>query len=270
METIVRSFEATIDSVAEGERSIVAKINTATLDRFKTVIDPLGGDTRNFNKTASVLWEHGKSTERGTKPIGRGWAKVRTLERDMLGKTKFAKDDFSQSLFELCRDDVLRSWSINALVHESSKPTTDEIARRPELAECDMIYRKWELAEYSLVSVPGNADATTILVSRGLMQAPEGYVPPEPAKEEPKLEPVTHSERYIDSDGCVWRIYERNGQPIASFPDPELAEECLRVMNVPQTLNHQITLLFGEMRALQEERYREIKEYIDLYTTGRI
>ena len=112
--------------------------------------------------------------------IGRGWAKVLPLERDMLGKTTARKaTSFSQKLVRaMSRRVILRSWSINALVHESSKPTTDEIARRPELAECDMIYRKWELAEYSLVSVPGNADATTILVSRGLMQAPEGYIEP--------------------------------------------------------------------------------------------
>ena len=39
-------------------------------------------------------------------------------------------------------------------------------------------------------------------------------------------------------------------QPIASFPDPELAEECLRVIECSaDALNHQITLLFGEMRA---------------------
>lgn len=270
METIVRAFEAQIDSVQKGERSIIARINTDHLDRFKTVIEPLGGDTRNFNKTASVLWEHGKSAERGTKPIGHGWAKIRSAERDMLGKTKFAKDEFSQSLFDLCEEGALRSWSINAIVHEASKPTDAEISRRPELSECEMIYRKWELTEYSLVSVPGNADAVTLLVSRGLITPPEGYVPPEPVKEEPAPVAVIHTERYIDSDGCAWCIKEKDGQPIATFPDPEMAEECLRSMSNPQTLNHQITLLFNEMRALQEERHREIKEYIDLYTTGRI
>jgi hypothetical protein len=270
METIIRAFEAQIDSVQDGERSVVARINTDSIDRFNTVIDPLGCDTRGFNKTGSVLYEHGKSTERGTKPIGHGWAKVRQAERDMIGKTKFAKDDFSQSLFELARDGDIKSWSISALVRDASPPTKDEIARRPELAECEKIYRKWELTEYSLVSVAGNADCTSILVSRGLIAPPEGYIVPEPAKEEAKPELVIRTERYIDSDGSLWRIFEPNGQPIASFSDPELAEECLRMMAVRSTLNHQTTLLFTEMRALQEEHYREIKEYIDLYTTGRI
>ncbi len=267
METIVRAFEGEITEVKEGERSIVARINTDAVDRLRTVIDPMGGDTKHFNKTRSVLWEHGKSTDRGTKPIGSGWVKVRQTERDMIGKTAFAKDDFSQGLFELCRDGHLRSWSISAMVHQATPPTESEIQRRPELADCDMIYRKWDLAEYSLVSVPGNSDAVTLLVSRGLIQAPEGFVMPEPKIEEPK---IIHSERYIDSDGEFWRIYEKDETVIASFPDPELAEECLRAMNAPQTLNHQIALIFNEMRALQDERNREIREYIDLYTTGRI
>lgn len=265
MELITRAFEAQIDSVAEGERSIVARINTDAVDRYKTVIDPLGGDTRNFNKTASVFWEHGKSAERGTRPIGHGWAKLRTTERDMLGKTKFARDDFSQSLFELCKEGALRSWSINATVQEASPPTIAEKRSRPDLEACDMIYRKWELTEYSLVSIPGNADATTIMVSRGLIPAPDGFVPAPPA------EIITHTERYIESDGSVWRIFDPSGTPVIAFPDPELAEECLRVMNVHgQTINEQMTLLFGKMRALQEQSNRDLQEYIDLYQWGRI
>lgn len=263
VETITRDFEVEFQTL-KGERAILARINTDAVDRYKTVIDPLGGDTRNFNKTASVFWEHGKSAERGTKPIGHGWAKTRRLERDMLAKTKFAKDDFSQGLFELCEDGHLRSWSINATVQESSPPTIAEKRARPELEGCDMIYRKWELTEYSLVSIPGNADATTIMVSRGLIAAPEGFVMPEP------VEVVTRTERYIESDGSVWRIFEPDGKPVIAFADPELAEECLRLMDVTPKPKHEITRLFGEIQAIEAARQAELKEYIDLYQWGRI
>lgn len=264
---LLRSFDAEIENVHEGERSIVARINTNTVDRLRTLIDPLGCDVSHFNKTRSVFWEHGLSTERGTMPIGSGWAKVRRSERDMIGKTTFARDDFSQALFDLCKEGHLRSWSIQARKAKSSPPTAAERRLRPELNECDKIYRSWELAEYSLVSLPGNSDCLTMLVSRGLITAPEGFVPTKP---ETKPEPIIRTERYIDSDGSVWRIFEPDGTQVIAFDDPELAEECLRTMSVSLTLNHQITVMVGTMRGIEEQRRREIREYIDLYRWGRV
>ncbi len=176
MDTIYRNFEASIDQVLEGERAVVARINTSGVDRLKTVIDPLGADTSHFNKTRSVLWNHGLDPIRGTVPIGAGWAKVRRAERDMIGKTSFAKDEFSELCFQGCKDGTLRGWSIKAGVHASSPPTVDEIRSRPDLEDCELIYRKWDLIEYSLTPTPGNSDCVSLLVSRGLITAPEGYV----------------------------------------------------------------------------------------------
>ncbi len=52
---IIRAFEAQIDSVLEGERAVVARINTSTVDRFKTVIDPMGADISHFNNQAFIV-----------------------------------------------------------------------------------------------------------------------------------------------------------------------------------------------------------------------
>ena len=57
---------------------------------------------------------------------------------------------------------------MNIVPTEQSPPTREEIRARPELADCELIYRKWDLAEYSAVAVPGNADALTMIVQRGL------------------------------------------------------------------------------------------------------
>lgn len=264
---LIRSFDSEIVDVLDGERSIIARINTGTVDRLRTLIDPMGADVSHFNKTRSVFWEHGQSIERGTLPIGSGWAKVRRSEKDMIGKTFFAKDEFSQALFELCKDGHLRSWSIHARKAKSSPPTTEERRLRPELNECDKIYRSWELSEYSLVSIPGNSDALTLMVSRGLIAAPEGFVMPEPVVETPK---VIHTERYIECDGTAWRVFEPNGTQTAVFDDPELAEECLRMMGSAPTLSSQIASLFGEMRAVDESRHLEITQYVNLARWGKV
>jgi hypothetical protein len=125
----------------------------------------------------------------------------------MLGKTTFAKDEFSSQLFEAYKDGTLRGWSIKAGVHAASPPTTEEIRSRPELQDCETIYRKWDLIEFSATPTPGNSDCLTMLVSRGLITAPEGFVPEEP-KPEPVLEtPIVRTAPYIDTDGTTWTVH---------------------------------------------------------------
>ena len=265
MEEIIRSFEADMD-VLKGERAIVARVNTSAVDRLNTVIDPMGADVSHFNKTRSVLWNHGLDQIRGTLPIGTGWVKTRRAENDLIGKTKFGGDQFSQELFDQYESGNIRGWSIKAGVKEASPPTKAEIRARPELEGCEVIYRKWDLIEYSATPTPGNSDCLTLLVARGLITAPEGFVPTAP----PEQPAEVHTERYIDSDGSVWRIFEPDGTPVVAFPDPELAEECLRMMNEGPTPNHEIIRLFGEMQAIEAAHKAELKEFIDLYQWGRI
>ncbi len=239
MDTIFRTFEASIDQVLDGERAVVARINTSGIDRLKTIIDPLGCDVSHFNKTRSVLWNHGLDPIRGTVPIGAGWAKVRRAERDMLGKTTFAKDDFSSQLFESYRDGTLRGWSIKAGVHESSPPTREEIRSRPELEECETIYRKWDLIEFSATPTPGNSDCLTMLVSRGLITAPEGFVPNARTINEVPLTKVDLGpmvmldppqkivKRYITGSGDSWTVHAEDGKELGKHKTKEGAEKQL-------------------------------------------
>jgi len=222
MTEIIRTFEAEIDSVLDGERAVVARINTAAVDRLRTVIDPLGADTSHFNKTASVLWQHGLDPIRGTVPIGHGWVKVRRAEKDMLGKTKFGKDDFSNALFEGYKDGSIRGWSIKAGVQESSPPTREEIRSNPALSECEMIYRKWDLIEYSATPTPGNSDCLTLLVSRGLVTAPEGFVPTVKLVEQPII-----VARYITHSGGKWIVHAEDGKVLGRHDSKAEAESQL-------------------------------------------
>ncbi len=337
MDTIFRTFEASIDSVLDGERAVVARINTAGVDRLKTVIDPLGCDVSHFNKTRSVLWNHGLDPIRGTVPIGAGWAKVRRAQRDMIGKTAFAKDEFSNQLFESYKDGTLRGWSIKAGVHQSSPPTIDEIRAMPELEECETIYRKWDLIEFSATPTPGNSDCLTMLVSRGLITAPEGFVVPptesvqgfpgmqrhrqanpsivvqslvapgvyryitgsgeswtvhaedgknlgthktkeEAEKQLAAIEAHKHEERtapYIESDGKLWTVYHASGERCMMLPDPEMADECLRLLTAKPDNKRgyyaaEASQAITEMRRMLDATRTEIKEYIDLYKHGRV
>ncbi len=285
-----RSYEIDVETVLEGERSVVARINTSGVDRLKTVIDPLGCDVSHFNKTRSVLWNHGLDPIRGTVPIGVGWAKVRRSERDMIAKTVFAKDPeddknrFCDKLFDACRTGACRGWSIKAGVHAASPPTKDEIRARPELEDCEMIYRKWDLIEYSLTPTPGNSDCLTMLVSRGLITAPEGFVATDAQRDaQPETDgatqisekPIERTSPYIETDGKLWVIHHANGERCMALPDPEQADECLRLLTAkPESKRDyyaaEAAQAIAETRRIYGDISNEIKEYIDLYRHGRV
>ncbi len=284
MQEIFRAFEAEIDSVLDGERAVVARINNTAVDRLNTVIDPLGCNVTHFNKTRSVLWQHGQDPIRGTVPIGSGWVKVRRSEGDMLGKTSFAKDDFSSQLFDAYKEGTIRGWSIKAAVQEASPPTKEEIRSRPDLEGCEMVYRKWDLIEYSATPTPGNSDCLSLLVSRGLITPPEGYEPPTIEKQlaavienvpalleamGSKL-PAEHKERWVDTDGQHWFVTEPDGTRIAKFRDEPTAFECIRAMENSRSFEQTLIGLHTEQRARFEQQKDDLLAEIALRQWGII
>jgi len=266
---IIRSFEATIDSVLEGERAVVARINTGAVDRLRTVIDPLGCDVSHFNKTRSVLWNHGLDPIRGTVPIGEGWAKIRRSENDMIGKCRFDTDPLADMLFEKYKAGSLRGWSIKAGVHEASPPSKAEIRSNPEWEECEMVYRKWDLLEFSATGTPGNSDCVSLMVSRGLITQPEGFVPTEPPPE-PAKDPERSLVPHIESDGGYWYV---RGLAVESprFTSARDAEQLLAmVSSPPPSLSSFYVSLLNQTRATNTQFQRDLEAIIDLKVRGRV
>lgn len=237
MSNVIRAYDATIDSVDKAERSMVARINTAGLDRYKTVIDPKGARLDNYRKNPVVLWEHGKDARRFTDPIGRNlWVRSSGGERpsELLAKTRFLDDDFSQQRYEWYRDGVLNAFSVNILPDDSSTspPTKDEQRARPELADCLMMYRTWDLAEYSGTAVPGNADCLTGERAAALLEAVQrGLWLPDDVK--PLIEakaaeiPQQTTERYITHKGGKWIVHAESGKVLGEHDSEEGAKKQL-------------------------------------------
>ena len=150
-----------------------------------------------------VLFEHGKSPVRGSVPIGRNvWIKQDNVGRGrILAKTRFAEDEFSDLLFSFYKDGTMRGWSISILPEDVGPPSRDEVRSRPELKECELVYRTSEMLEYSAVGIPGAADclsdpelrSLSTLVMRGF------WTPTEDVK--PLVEPIV--ERMCESGGMA-------------------------------------------------------------------
>ena len=193
---ITRAYAASKLDVSEGERAVVARINTDEVDRYETVIDPAGIDLKAYRSNPVVLWEHGCDFgTRGSVPIGRAaWIRYDKTDGAVVAKTIFHDDEFSDSIFRLYQAEALRGFSVCVMPREFGSPTPDEIRARPELAECRCIYRKSELGEYSAVAVPGNREALALAVSRGLW-LPEALKPE--AQTTPELPPLV-GRRFAD------------------------------------------------------------------------
>jgi hypothetical protein len=166
-----RAFAAGIDDVSVNRRSVTARINTGTVDRYRTVVPPSGGDFKNFMRSPAVLWEHGEDPTRGRQPIGHATSvKFRRADNDLLAVTQFKQDEYSERIFQDYLSGVLTAFSIDFLpdLGRSSAPTSAEIRMNPSWADAHTVYRAWELTGYSAVSYPGNPEALALAVERGL------------------------------------------------------------------------------------------------------
>src|ERR1700761_4333928 len=141
MTTIIRAFEATVDDVKAGERSVVARIGGRDIDRHNTVIEPKGIALESYRKNPVVLWEHGRDPARGMLPVGRNqW--IKSDGDKLIAKTVFRDDPYANELFRAYQDGDLSGWSVNVLSHEASPPTSEEMRSNPTLGRCEMIYRR--------------------------------------------------------------------------------------------------------------------------------
>jgi hypothetical protein len=166
---LVRAIEAAIDDVNHRRREVTAKISTAALDRFNTVIEPGGIDLRAFRNSPCVLWEHGRDPTRGRLPIGTSTRQDQSRSA-IIATTQFGTDSYSDNLYGMYREGMLRGWSVFVIPDpkQTSRATRAEIRNRPELADADFVCRASELGEYSGVSVTGNPETLTMLVERGI------------------------------------------------------------------------------------------------------
>jgi hypothetical protein len=177
--SMLRIYRAEVSDVNRKRRSIVATINTDSVDGYGTVVDPNGMDRSGYNDI--VLWEHGLSVMRGTLPVGNcGFMRLiqdrgRTLTRaETIFYAKGSKgDDFTENLFQMYDDGDLTGFSVNGTPDMSrcSRPTKEELKARPELEGCKMIFRSWKLKEYSACWEPVNKECVTERQARSIIRA---------------------------------------------------------------------------------------------------
>jgi phage head maturation protease len=143
----VRDATAT-DSGRSGP--IKAVINTATVDRYSSIVDPRGAVIDNYLRNPVLLWGHGMDWQTGTVPVGRTLT-LDVSDSEISVEVEFdTEQEIGRTLDRMYRQKWLRGFSIGFIPISYAIEQIDgkQIIR----------YTKWELCELSAVSVPGNPE----------------------------------------------------------------------------------------------------------------
>jgi len=189
MSIITKRFPIDL-TVSEGERAVVAKINTAVMDRDGEVVLPLGCDATEYEANPVVFFMH----DHWSLPVG----KCVSLKREtdsLSAKMVFAarpenhpaeKEWLPDTLLALYQQGVMSAFSIGFSVIESRQPSKKDLETYG--GECRRVISKWKLLEFSPVTIPANQEAVALAVSKAFTPEQSPEAKPEPVA--PATEPV--------------------------------------------------------------------------------
>ena len=144
-----------VKAVEGGKRVLVVKISTINPDRSGDTVQPKGIDISDFMKNPVVLFAH----DYQSLPIAK-CTSIKVTDDAVIATVEFPDEGVSEKsdvIYALYKGGFLNAWSIGFM------PTEYE-----ENNEGGYNFIKWSLYEFSAVPVPDNAEALTIMRSKGI------------------------------------------------------------------------------------------------------
>lgn len=155
-----------------GQRWVIARITTTSVDRDGDVVLPGGGDLSDFVKNPVVLFGHDASQ------ISVGQAtEIRQNDDDIIAKIVFNKRPDSlpdtvewkpDTVHDLFKQGALRAFSIGFTVPPGGARSAETADVRKFGPDVRRVIQRWKLVEFSVVPVPANQDALAVAVSKGM------------------------------------------------------------------------------------------------------
>lgn len=194
-ESFRRDFSATVETErdpSEGKRRSIFQFTTGGEARDGMVLEPDGLDVSGFLRNPVVLFQHGYDGQRGALPIGKA-SDVRQTENGWTASVEWANDEFSRAIADMVRDGFLSAVSIGWRTLDAGWKTRG--------GRETYVINRAEMMEFSVVSVPADADALVLERAdaaltaelarlRAQVQALEARLAPD----EPKAEPEPQAE----------------------------------------------------------------------------
>lgn len=149
-----------------GPGEVIHVVVADNVDRSREVVIPTGGDLSEFLANPVVTYNHSDDhDEIMLLPVGKSLGLMVTPDgRHLISRTRFDLDDaFAARVAGQVKREFLNSWSVKFLPLEFGPPTSTELRERPDWARAKTIYRKWKLVAFSVVILPDNPHAVTIM-----------------------------------------------------------------------------------------------------------
>jgi len=125
------------------ERAIIHYISTNDIDRTKDIMNPLGMDASDFNKTKTVFFNHNYN-----QPIAKN-TELFVESNGVKAKTVFSNTKFADDIYRLHLEGIINTWSIGFTAKSEDIKQNDNV----------WTYNKWNLFEYSSAPLPANPNA---------------------------------------------------------------------------------------------------------------
>lgn len=138
-------------------------INTADVDRYKTIVDPAGVVLDRFMQYRSVLLDHGLNPRLGSLPIGQA-SRIYHSGNKLIAEFQMVKFDNVSERSDSAKliEDIWYLFERGLLCAASVGFIPISYRTVSINGEDVILYDNWEMVEFSLVSVPANPFATVV------------------------------------------------------------------------------------------------------------
>lgn len=218
---IIKAFPTEL-KVEEGERAVTARISTISVDRDGEILTPQGCVSKNYERNPIVLYQHNSFGL----PIGKCVSLTRD-EKSITAKTVFAErpatypadsEWLPDTVLSLFQQGVLKAFSVGfSPIDMPHAPTAKETEKYGDGVR--RVFGKWELLEYSVVTIPANQDAVAVAVSKSADAMRQFITPPPEVKpmdictlsygyilEPPAAEPIERPTRNLKAEAFASAI----------------------------------------------------------------
>lgn len=149
-------------SLNDEQRTVEHVASTEDVDRMGDRIAVRGWDLGNWQKNPVVLWDH----QQGGLPIGRG-LKARKASDEGVGPALLITSQFhgedknpqAQLIYRMVADGDLPAGSVGFNPLEILRPKSEDESKQYGLGEYGVYFKRQELLEWSIVTVPAHAGA---------------------------------------------------------------------------------------------------------------
>ena len=162
-----------------GQRWVLARISTASVDSDGDVVLPAGGDFREFEENPVVMYRHGFDEDQKL-PVGNVIGGITRRTNDLVAKVSFATrppthptnlEWVADTLHELYKQGVMRAFSMGFRILMGGARAAESRDLAKFGAGVRRVITKWRLRELSVVPIGANAEALAMAVSKGWMPA---------------------------------------------------------------------------------------------------